>query len=826
MTGDPTRDTTQPLMKKCLFAVGRFCISRHLHRLAHLSWQLVKLALAILFFLWAIGIPGRLLVDYLQPHVAPYQVHLSRITWSPRHGIIIHNVELFDSNLVAGAMARVETCVVRPSYRQLLRGVLDVRRVSWSGGTAIFPQEDKLNELDDTEIPSFHDVDGTLTRYDTHAELGIRMTSDLGSVYRINGQIAYGTADQPESHAGPGWPDHLQRIHHVVYRSPTWLGFVRERFGSMNFSLPPEVDIRFQYDPQQAGSPDGTFAYRAPSFTYFGQPFDRFHIDLARSNGVVSITQATVQQGAHRLRVTGSYRPADTNFEAHVYSDLPTVATVPFLPSAWQDKLSAWGLELSGAMETEGWIGPCPLTDVPRHWGGWALVADARLNDFPIERAFVSFKRDGDRFQLEDGQITGGRGIGRGGLKFTMDTDYTKRLISGACDLSFELKQLASVLPRGLRTTANFFDIETRPVQFSGTYMVPLDDLDRVVVAGNITGTNGAFRGVQLTGVNTHLVYSNHHVKLDPFYVTCPTGKVTGSLDLDLKQQLYGIKLDISTNPKTVAPMGGTNLAHHFAPYHFSDDMFVRVQGMIDADTDQQTDLSVALSGRAFGYRRITVDRASAQATRLPGRLFISNIVGTIYQGFGTGTVDIALTDTGDYFQADVALTNIALDHLVAALAQQPTNQYEGVIATSVSLRGMVPDEDGWPSLSGTGTIEVKNGRLLRIPVFGGLSLLLEKIYPGLGFSEQNSLVASLEFRRGRIYTDDLRLSGSVLSLGAKGSYSWKDELDFYVKVQPFRDGSLASALRIVTLPLSFILELEMTGPFKNPRWRAANLPL
>ena len=65
-----------------------------------------------------------------------------------------------------------------------------------------------------------------------------------------------------------------------------------------------------------------------------------------------------------------------------------------------------------------------------------------------------------------------------------------------------------------------------------------------------------------------------------------------------------------------------------------------------------------------------------------------------------------------------------------------------------------------------------------------------------------------------------------MLSLGAKGSYSWKDELDFYVKVQPFRDGSLASALRIVTLPLSFILELEMTGPFKNPRWRAANLPL
>lgn len=827
MTGVPAPPghPTQPVIKTCLCAIGRFCISRHLHRLIHWSWQLVKLTVGLVFFFWVIGIPGKFLVTHLQSHVAPYQIDVSRITWNPFKGIVIHHVELYESNRVAGALARIDTCIVRPSYRDIVRGKWIIRRVNWNGGSAMLSKDGTLNESDDKKPPSFHDVAGSVILSNTHAELSISMVSEFGSVCQIDGHIRL-EQKKGETAPGPDWPAYVQKIQQSFDRSPTWLVYTRERFGSVNFSNPPAVKIRFDHDPGRNGSPDGTFSYRAPSFTYFGQSFDRLHVDLVRSNGIVNITQAIVQQGEHRLRLTGSYTPSDSNFEAHAYSDLPTSATIPFLPSAWSDKISVWGLDLSGTMEAEAWVGPCQLADVPRHWGGWANVADARLNDFPIERAFISFKRVEDRFLLEDGQITGGTGIGRGKLHFGMETDYSKRQFAGTCDLSFELKQLAKILPRGLRYTANLFDIDTRPVAFSGTFSAPLDDVDHLVVSGHINGTNGTFRGVDVTGLNTYLVYSNNTVKLDPFFVTCPTGKISGSLDLDLKRNLYGINLDISTNPKTVAPMGGTNLARHFAPYHFTDDMFVRVQGMIDAEKDKKTDLSVTLSGRGFGYQRITVDRASAQATRLPGRLFISNIVGAIYQGFGTGTVDIALTKTGDYFRADVALTNISLDQLVAELTHQPTNQYEGILSTTVSLRGKVPDEKDWRSLAGTGAIEIKNGRLLRIPVFGGLSLLLEKIYPGLGFSEQNSLEASLTFRDGAIHTDDLRLSGNVLSLSAKGSYSWLDELDFDVKVLPFRDGSIASLVRIVTLPLSFILELEMTGSFKNPRWRAANLPL
>lgn len=826
MTDEPARgQTSKSLVSSCLCAVGRFCISRHVHRLIHLSWQLMKVCLGVVFFLWVIGIPGTFLVSLLQPHVAPYQIDVSRITWSPLKGVVIHQIGLYDSNLVTDALAQIDTCIIRPSYRDLVRGRWNIRRVSWNGGAAILPEENKRNSMDDSDILSFHHITGHVIHSDTWSDLSISMNSNEGVSYRINGRLVYGPKTGVVG-KGTRWPDSVQKIHQTVFRSPAWLTFIRKRFDSMTFSAPPSVEVNFFHDPQRAGSPEGTFTYRAPSFTYAGQPFDRFDIDLVRSNGVVNIVQAVAKQGEHRLLITGSYRPAHSNFEAHAYSDLPAAATVPYLPSVWQKKLAGWGLDLSGAIEAEAWVGPCQLSDLPRHWGGWAHFTHAQLNDFPIERAFVSFKRDGPQFKLEDGQVTGGKGIGRGTLNFSMETDYITRLSTGTCDLSLELKQLSAVLPRGLRYTAHMFDIETRPVEFSGTYSLPLDDMDQIVVSGHINGTNGAFRGVTLTGVNTYLVYSNNNVTLDPFFITCPTGKVSGSLDLDLKRELYAINLDINTNPKTVAPMGGTNLARYFAPYHFTDDMLVRVEGMIDAKNDKKTDLSVSLSGRGFGYKRITVDRASAEASRLPGRLFISNIVGSIYQGTGTGTVDITLTKTGDYFQADVALTNISLDQLVAELAEQSTNQYEGIISTSVSLRGKVPDETGWPYLSGTGSIEIKNGRLLRIPVFGGLSLLLEKIYPGLGFSEQNNLQASLQFRDGAIHTDDLRLSGNVLSLSAKGSYSWLDDLNFDVKVHPFRDGSIASVVRIITLPLSFILELEMSGPFKNPRWRAANLPL
>ena len=98
MTDGTPKKKRRPVIKNCLFAVGRFCVSGFVHECVHLVWQGCKIVAAVLFFLWMIGIPGILLTDYLQPHVDPYQVKVSRITLSPVKGIVIRGIELYDEN--------------------------------------------------------------------------------------------------------------------------------------------------------------------------------------------------------------------------------------------------------------------------------------------------------------------------------------------------------------------------------------------------------------------------------------------------------------------------------------------------------------------------------------------------------------------------------------------------------------------------------------------------------------------------------------------------------------------------------------------------------
>jgi len=739
---------------------------------------------------------------------------------------VLRDLALYDDNF-NNAIARVNDCAIRPSYRQLLRGQPVIASIRWSEGTLTLPQPGSNETAPSNHPPSLHQLRGTIIPRPDTTLLRIDAATDFGTSVRLQTRIHHGASASPRALPLPRWTDYAQRIQHTVYETPAWLSTIRERFNAMEHASPPFLDIVVSHDAvTDPTRTEAVIRYQAPPFTYFGEPFDGITVDLVLSNSSLRVVECSVHQRTNRLLLTGSLCTTSRIFEAHLHSDLSATATVPFLPLPWREKAVAWGLTLDGEMRTEAWIGPVPLSDAPRNWGGWLRVNHGRLNSFPIERAFMAVKRTSDQLVVDNVRIEGGTGAGKGYLEGSMLTDYRERTTGGDCTIGLELRQLDEVLPRGLRLVSHFFTIEESPVTFSGRFDAPLDDLDRMVVSGRVIGTNGHFRGVPFTGLNVGLVYSNNHVNLDPFHVTCPTGAVTGVLLLDLNRDHYGVDLEITTNPGRVAPMGGTNLARHFQPYHFSDDILVRAKGLIDARDDQATDLAVTLGGRGIGYRMFTFDRLTAQARRTPGTLAISNITGTIYEGLITGRVDVALTDPLPRFHADVVATNIALDHLIAALAGQPTNRHEGRVHLALDISGDVPEPDGWPGLAGTGSLTIREGRLLRIPLFGGLSSLLQKIYPGLGFSEQNLLEATLRFADGAVHSADLRLAGSMLSLSAKGSYAWRDELDFDIKVHPFRDGSIASVVRIVTLPLTYILELRLTGPLRDPRWSAANLPL
>ena len=126
---------------------------------------------------------------------------------------------------------------------------------------------------------------------------------------------------------------------------------------------------------------------------------------------------------------------------------------------------------------------------------------------------------------------------------------------------------------------------------------------------------------------------------------------------------------------------------------------------------------------------------------------------------------------------------------------------------------------------TGSGSVAIREGQVLRMPVFGGLSQMLSAIYPGLNFAAQTDFTSDFTIEENKIFMKGAMLGGSVLSVRASGSYAFDQRLDFTVEVKPLRGGPVAAVLRLLTLPVTKLLSFHLGGTLDNPKWRPMNLP-
>ena len=805
----------------CRSMLKRLWLSSFLHRSGQLAWRSIKLAALLLFLVWFVGMPGRWIEDRLQPYAAPYALSIHRITWSPLHGVIIRNIELTAPDIAAIPVIQMDAAVLKPDYRKWLRGDWDIVSIGLENGSVFFPMRDYDRQT--TDLIYVLSIYGSVETATPEMHVNLTAISDLGTRIHINGEIL-GSARKPERETTA--IQNLYALQLGMLNTPDWLKRLRNRMQNLDIPDAPKADITFRLDPDtpENNRVDGTF--HAGRFQYAGRQLDGIRIEANYADQVVHISKCQIEdQNNRRFALTGQYHRGNDLFSAHAYSDLSSDLLLLLAPFSWQHQLDKLGIRLHGPMRSEAWIGPCSLAQVPAHWGGWLSAEAAELHSLPIEKAFCAFKREGAILQVNDGLLRGGTGPGAGEMTFSMTTDYASRTAQGQYNIGLDIGTVRNVLPPGLRRVIEMFSITDKPLNFTGEFSAPLDQIDELIVNGILRGTNIVFRGVALTGADVGLSYADNRVVLDPFRVYRPIGEIVGKLDLDFSRKLYGIDLDITTNPGEAAPMAGPKVAHHFRHYAFTDDIFVRVRGRVDTDRDEETDLHVQLSGRNIDIKQFKFERISLQAHRKPGVLSVSNIVGYSCQGIATGSLEVVYQEGADTFLASLDAREVSIDRLAAMLGHSTTNSYEGVLAFTTELAGLFPDIPGWSNLSGRASVRVDDGRLMLIPVFGGLSTLLSAMAPGLGFSEQNLLTATLDFRDGAIYSDNVKLQGNMVSIAASGYYHWTDGLNVYVQAHPFRDGSIASAVRVVTIPISYLLEFKVTGPLRNPRWRPANLP-
>jgi hypothetical protein len=116
--------------------------------------------------------------------------------------------------------------------------------------------------------------------------------------------------------------------------------------------------------------------------------------------------------------------------------------------------------------------------------------------------------------------------------------------------------------------------------------------------------------------------------------------------------------------------------------------------------------------------------------------------------------------------------------------------------------------------MRGTGKLEVTDGDVFAIPIFGPLSGLLNSVLPGkLGYSVAHKANATFTIKDGVIHTDDFQVAGKLFSMLGRGDIHFLDDkLDFTVRMN-------ANGAGVLLTPMYKLFEYTGEGSLKRPDW-------
>jgi len=149
-------------------------------------------------------------------------------------------------------------------------------------------------------------------------------------------------------------------------------------------------------------------------------------------------------------------------------------------------------------------------------------------------------------------------------------------------------------------------------------------------------------------------------------------------------------------------------------------------------------------------------DKAVSENIAVLDKIETSEFKTKIFDGILTGSAEFVLPSPGETnvaYKADIELDRSNAAKVLKAFSDEVPD-IKGLLYTSLKLEGMLGAEN-LDKTTGTGSIGIKDGSVFSLPIFGGLTAIMEKIIPGLDFVlKQSDLKANFQIRDNKIITD------------------------------------------------------------------------
>jgi hypothetical protein len=331
---------------------------------------------------------------------------------------------------------------------------------------------------------------------------------------------------------------------------------------------------------------------------------------------------------------------------------------------------------------------------------------------------------------------------------------------------------------------------------------------------GTIALGRTRFRGTWMNGANARIHFADGAVTCEDIQVTRDEGTGSGSFTYDFKKHevripnvrssLYPAEVIFWIDPKT---------SKTIVPYKFRRPPNVVANGLYQFGGGKNTRLEIKIDGASgmdyvFLAKTLPFDRVSARLLFTNERLQISDVRADLLAGTLRGNADISLARNDPRHHATLSVSEINFPSLTALYFNYKTAQ--GLLRGTYEFTGL---GNNWRAMRGKGKIEVSNGDVFAIPIFGPLSGILNHIVPGSGYSIARKANAEFTVENGIIHTEDFEAAGSLFSMLGNGDIHFLDDkLDFNLRLDMKGPG-------IVLMPMYKLFEYAGEGSLKKPDW-------
>ena len=341
---------------------------------------------------------------------------------------------------------------------------------------------------------------------------------------------------------------------------------------------------------------------------------------------------------------------------------------------------------------------------------------------------------------------------------------------------------------------------DRQPSKWSGEGMIALD--------------HARFRGVAMDSGSCSVRFADGAVTYDNLRVTRDDGIGTGAFTYDFRNHEVRIaNIKTSLRPTEALVWVDPKLPKTVAPYKFRQAPNVTTNGVYQFGGGKKTRLEITVDAPGgldyvFLGKALPFDRTSARLLFTNDRLQIVDLKAGLFSGAVRGTADISLAENDRRYRARITVAGANFPRLTDLYYGYKTAQ--GALSGNYDFTGLGSDPR---FMQGHGKIEVTEGNVFAIPVFGPLSEILNHIVPGAGYSIARSGTATFTIKDGVIHTDDFDASGRLFRLLGYGDiYFLDDKLDLDVRIG-------GKGPSVLLTPVYKLFEYVGEGSLKKPDW-------